>query len=126
MRTHRGPRIDATILGTASLLILMLGGGSAVRSSDQVGSTVPPAVVSDGVSASDLAGVWTGTDRSVRLELSADGRYVRSLVGRDKRAAGAYRIDGLKLLLRDDSGLRTTVTIYDDALDMAGHRLHRD
>jgi hypothetical protein len=125
MRTHGGPRIDATILGAASLLALAMG-GAAAQTSDQVKSTAPPAVVSEGMSVSDIAGVWTSTNRAIRLEVKPDGRYQRSVVGRDKPASGAYRIDGLSLLLRDDSGLRTNVTIYDDALEMAGHRLHRD
>lgn len=125
MRTHRGPRIDATVLGAASLLALAMGGGAA-QTSDPVGSTTPPAAVSEGMSAADLAGTWTSTNRAVRLEVKPDGRYRRSIVGRDKPASGAYHIDGLSLSLRDDSGLCTTVWIYDDALEMAGYRLHRE
>jgi hypothetical protein len=125
MRTHRGPRIDATILGAASILALAMGGGATTEASDQVGSSAPPSVVSEGMAPSDLAGVWTSTDGTVRLELGSDGRYERSITGRDKVAHGTYRIDALSMHLRDDSGLRTTVTIYDGALDMAGHQLHR-
>jgi hypothetical protein len=124
MRTHRGPRVDATILGAASLLALAMGGSSAEGTGQVVAST-PPSVVNDNLAPSDLAGEWTSEDGSVRLDLGRDGRYVRSVKGRDKVAHGAYRINGLTMVLRDDSGLRTTVTIYDGALDMAGHRLHR-
>jgi hypothetical protein len=122
MRIHRGPRIDATILGAASLLALAMGPG--VEDMD------PPApgtqsVVGSGVAAADLVGEWTSPDRTVRLNLRANGRYHRSVAGRARTAAGAYRVDGTRLLLRDDSGLRTAVTIHPDALDLAGHRLRR-
>ncbi len=125
MRSHRGPRIDATILGAASLLALAMGGASA-QGTDQGGSSAPSSIVSDGVSPSDLAGLWTSADGRVRLDLGPDGRYKRSIVGRERSAHGTYRLEGLSLLLRDDSGLRTTVTVYDGALDMAGYRLNRN
>lgn len=125
MRTHRGPRIDATILGIVSLLALAMG-GAAAPTSDQVGSTTPPAAVTEAMTASDIAGTWTSTNREVRLEVKPDGRYRRSVAGQDKPASGAYRIDGPSLLLRDDTGLRTTVWIYDDALEMGSDRLHRE
>jgi hypothetical protein len=122
MSVHRGPRIDATILGAASLLALALGGTSAA--SQPFAASAPPAVVS-GVVASDVVGAWTSTDGTVKLQLDQDGTYVRSIEGRHKVAHGRYRIHDMSLLLRDDSGLNTTVTIYDGVLDMAGHRLQR-
>jgi hypothetical protein len=125
MRSHRRPRIDATILGAASLLALAMGRGAA-ETSAHVGSSAPPSIVSAGVTPSDLVGVWVSADHTVRLDLNSDGGYQRSIVGRDRVAVGAYRIDKLNLMLRDDSGLRTTVTIYDGALEMAGHRLIRE
>jgi hypothetical protein len=130
MRTHCGPRIDATILGAASLLALVMGSGNA-EGPDRAAASAPPSVVAtEPVAtepvATELVGVWTSADREVRLELRADGRYDRSIVGRDAVSSGAYRVDGTTVLLRDDSGLRTTVTVLDHFLEMAGHRLHRD
>jgi hypothetical protein len=125
MPAHRGPRIDATILGAASLLALAMGGSTT--QSLQVGTTSPPAIVTEGVAASDLVGGWTNADGTVKLKVGTDNRYERSVAGRDKISRGTYRIDGTKMTLRDDSGLLTIVTIYDnDTLDMAGHRLHHD
>jgi hypothetical protein len=124
MQAHRGPRIDATILGAASLLALAMGSSSTA--SLQVGTNAPPAIVTEGVPASDLVGVWTSADSTVRLTVASDGRFERSIEGRDRVSKGTYRIDGLNLRLRDDSGLLTTVTIYDGVLDMAGHRLHHE
>jgi hypothetical protein len=122
MPTHRRPRIDATILGAASLLALAMGSASAGNSDPSIAA--PPAVVSEGVVAADLVGTWISGDGAT-LKLAPDGRYERSVKGRDKSAHGRYRIHDMSLQLRDDSGLSTTVTIYDGALDMAGHRLHR-
>jgi hypothetical protein len=123
MRTHRGPRVDATILGAASLLALAMGPG--VQGAASVESGTPSVTAETGVPGTDLVGGWFSADGTVRLDLRADGRYVRSLVGRDRPAHGTYRVAGPSLLLRDDSGLRTTVTIHGDALEMAGHRLLR-
>ena len=121
MRTHRGPRVDATILGAASLIALAMGPGV------QGAAVVEPGTSSviAGASATDLVGGWLSADRTVRLDLRADGGYVGSIAGRRREAHGTYRVDGSSLLLRDDSGLRTTVTIHEDALELAGHRLLR-
>jgi hypothetical protein len=125
MHAHRGPRIDATILGAASLLALAMG--SSTTQSLQVGTTSPPAIVTEGVAASDLVGGWANTDGTVTLTIGTDGRYERRVAGRDRVSTGTYKIDGARMALRDDSGLLTNVTIYDnDTLDMAGHRLHHD
>jgi hypothetical protein len=124
MHVHRGPRMDATILGAASLLALAMGGASAA-SSDQFVAAAPPAVVSEGVVSADLVGAWLGTDGAVKLELAANGTYKRSLKGHEKVARGTYRIVGLSLQLRDKAGLSTTVKIFEGALELAGHRLHR-
>lgn len=122
MRTHRGPRIDATILGAASLLALAMGPGVS-----ETGASAPgtQAVVGTAIAATDLVGEWISTDRTVRLTLRADGRYDRSLAGRARPAHGTYRVEGAGLLLRDDSGLRTAVTFHEGALELAGHRLLR-
>jgi hypothetical protein len=122
MRTNRAPRIDATILGTASLLALAIGGATIEA---PVGSTAPPSVINDGATAANLAGSWVSADKEVRLKLGADGRYERSVKGRAKSAKGTYKLDGATLRLRDDSGLRTDVTVYDGALELAGHQLIR-
>jgi hypothetical protein len=122
MRTHRGPRIDATILGAASLLALAMGPGMPDTGTSAPGTQ---SVVGTGTAAADLVGEWVSPDGTVRLNLGADGRYDRSLAGRARPAHGTYRLDGSGLLLRDDSGLRTDVTVQTDALELAGHRLLR-
>lgn len=123
MRITYGPRVDATILGTASLLALAMG--PSAPGMEPVGGGSPPVVVGDGVPAVDLVGRWASPDQTVRLNLWGDGRYDRSLVGRDRSAHGTYRVNGTSVLLRDDSGLRTTVTVLPDGLEVAGHQLLR-
>jgi hypothetical protein len=39
----------------------------------------------------------------VRLDVSADGTYARSVVGRKQAACGNYRVQGTSLLLVDES-----------------------
>jgi hypothetical protein len=123
MRSHRGPRIDATILGAASLLALALAGAGPAPTRHIRTAPAEAAVVKDGAAA--YAGVWMSADDAVRLDLSADLTYARSIVGRTATAVGTYSIDGAGLLLRDSSGLRTTVTTVGDDLEMAGYRLSR-
>jgi len=119
VRLHPGPRAGTTILGAATLLALAMGDGSSPR---QFKLVPPPAVVT----GSGLAGLWRSTDGAVRLALEPDGTYERSVTGRRKATRGTYRVEGTTVLLQDDSGLRTTVTSFDDTLEMAGHRLFRD
>ena len=123
MRHHRGPRVDTTVLGAATLLALAMGNGTDATEHFEL--VPPPAVVTDDPGAARLAGVWLSADGTVRLALDADGTYERSIAGRKKPAHGTYRVNGTFVLLRDDSGLRTTVTAFDDSLEMAGHRLFR-
>lgn len=122
MRTHRGPRIDATILGTASLLALAVGGTSVPI---QHIRTMPVAPVAAEGGAAAFAGVWLSADDTVRLDLAPDLTYERSIVGRRATAVGTYTVDGTVLRLRDSSGLRTTVTSGNGQLEMAGYRLSR-
>jgi hypothetical protein len=123
MRSHRGPRIDATILGAASLLALALAGAGSTPTRHIRTAPAEAAVVKDGAAA--YAGVWMSADDAVRLDLSADLTYARSIVGRRATAVGTYSIDRAGLLLRDSSGLRTAVTPVGDDLEMAGYRLSR-
>jgi putative ligand-binding protein with streptavidin-like fold len=123
MRTYRGPRIDATILGAASLLALAMctAGGTAEITGRFQNVQTPAVVVANGVAA--YVGVWLSADDTVRLDVSADGTYERSIVGRKKSARGMYRVQDAALLLVDDSGLRTTVTSSKGGLEMAGYQL---
>jgi hypothetical protein len=108
---------DTTIFGAASLLTLALGGVAA----EQLAVAVP-AVADD---ATALAGVWLSADSTVRLQLGADWSYLGSVAGRHRAAQGTYRPEGAGLVLRDVTGLRTPVTVADDALEMAGHQLFK-
>jgi hypothetical protein len=113
-------RVDTTILGAATLLALATGDGSGPV---ELAAAPPhPAVTG---TAADYAGVWLSADGEVRLRLEPDGTYERSITGREQVARGTYRWDGATVLLRDDSGLRTTATFFDGRLEMAGHSLFR-
>jgi hypothetical protein len=116
MRTHR---VDATILPAEQLLALALGGTPAEQFSAR---TVPPAT---GEQARALAGTWHNADSTVRLHLAEDWSYAGSVSGRDRCAKGTYQADGTGLLLRDETGLRTPVTVFEHGLEMAGHHLFR-
>jgi Agrobacterium tumefaciens protein Atu4866 len=117
--TRPGPRLDATVLGAASLLALALGRTAAEPGRPK--TTAPRAAVRDEA----LAGVWLSADGAVRLALTPDQTYERSITGRRRSSRGTYLIDGTSVLLRDDNGLRTVVTFADGALEMAGYRLVR-
>ncbi|GGK98272.1 Atu4866 domain-containing protein [Mangrovihabitans endophyticus] len=119
MPTYLGPRIDATILGTASLLALAAG--------DARGTAPERFTYASAVSVQhSLVGRWESADHAVRLHLRADETYECRVAGRDQIARGTYRVDSNRIVLRDDSGLTTPATRVDDgALDMAGHRLYR-
>jgi hypothetical protein len=126
MRIHRGPGVDATILGAATLFALALGNGNNITGApERYDFVAPQAVVTEDVSTTALVGSWRSTDAAVHLDLYADGNYQRGIVGRTRSSHGTYRADGSNLLLRDDSGLRTTVVVADGALEMAGHRLRK-
>lgn len=114
MPTHR---VDATIFGAASLLTLALGGVAA----EQLAGPVP---VGSGQEAA-LVGIWLSADNTVRLQLGADWSYRGRVEGRQRAAKGTYRPEGPGLVLRDETGLRTPVTVADDSLEMAGHHLFR-
>ncbi|MEU8232494.1 Atu4866 domain-containing protein [Actinoplanes sp. NPDC048967] len=113
----RTSRVDTTIFGATSLLTLALGGVAP----EQI--TVPAPVASEDAEA--VAGLWLSADKTVRLRLDADWSYLGRVAGRHRAAKGTYRPEGTGLVLRDDTGLRTPVTIADDVLEMAGHHLFR-
>jgi hypothetical protein len=121
MRTYRGPRIDATILGAASLFALVMGSGGLTPT--QHVRSVPAAATAD--SSAGYAGVWMSADDTVRLDLSTDLTCARSIAGRRQAAIGTYAVEGRTLDLHDSSGLRTTVTDIGGQLEMAGYRLSR-
>jgi hypothetical protein len=115
----RSNRVDTTIFGAAPLLALALGGVAPERLIAAV-----PAPASSG-EAELLAGIWLNADKTVRLELGADWSYLGRVAGRDRAAKGNYRPAGAGLVLRDESGLRTPVTVAGHGLEMAGHQLFR-
>ncbi|MFI7539786.1 Atu4866 domain-containing protein [Actinoplanes sp. NPDC049599] len=114
MRNHR---VDATIFGAAPLLALALGGVAPERLAAPV-----PAGTGD---AAPLVGVWRSADSTVKLRLDADWSYLGSVEGRHRAARGTYRPQGSGLVLRDETGLRTPVTVAEDVLEMAGHQLFK-
>ena len=112
----RTPQVDTTIFGASALLTLALGGVAPER------LAVPAPV---GTDAAALAGIWLSADSTVKLQLGADWSYLGSVEGRRRAARGTYRPDGAGLVLRDDTGLRTSVTVAEDILEMAGHQLFK-
>ena len=111
-------RVDTTVLDTSSLLaVAMITDGS--------GATAPPGHQPAPVASKALVGRWRSADGAVRLEIKTDGTYAGAVAGRKRAAHGTYRVDGTTMTLRDDTGLRTPVTLYEGELEMAGHRLGR-
>jgi hypothetical protein len=113
-------RVDTPIFGAATLLALAMGNGAPPADL----TAAPPHPAPTGT-ATEYAGVWLSADGAVRLALTVDGTYERSITGRRQVARGTYREDGTTVLLRDDSGLRTTATFVGGVLEMAGHDLFR-
>jgi hypothetical protein len=114
MRTQR---VETTISGATSLLTRALGGVAAER----LGASGPAAAED----AAALAGIWLSADRTVRLQLGADWSYRGRVEGRRRDAKGTYRPEGSGLVLCDETGLRTPVTVAEDSLELAGHHLFR-
>jgi len=109
-------RIDTTVLDASSLLALALSGRpEEVSRVPAHGSAAP--------GGEAPVGVWLSPDGTVRLDIRTDGTYAGRVTGRKRAAQGTYRVQGATMTLRDDSGLRTPVTLRDGALEMAGHRL---
>jgi Agrobacterium tumefaciens protein Atu4866 len=126
MRNLRRQRVDATVLGAATILALAMGGGpQATVPTERFETAEPPADATSQTGAERYVGVWMSEDDTVRLDIAADGSYERSVAGRKRSARGVYRVSGTDLLLRDESGVRTTVTTGDHWLQMAGYRLTR-
>jgi hypothetical protein len=118
MRISRDISVDTTVLGTSSLLALAMG-------TDSSGATAPSRHQPATIASRALVGRWRSADGAVRLEIKIDGTYAGAVAGRKRAAHGTYRLDGPTMTLRDDTGLRTPVTVYDGELEMAGHRLGR-
>jgi hypothetical protein len=118
MRIFRDSVLDTTVLGTSSLLALAMGAGG---SGPAAAGSRRPAVVG----RNELIGRWHSADGVVRLEIRTDGTYAGEVAARTRTARGTDRVVGTPMTLRDDTGLRTSVTLYDDRLEMAGHRLGR-
>jgi hypothetical protein len=116
MRNHHEPHVDTTILDAAALLALALGGS-------RPGATGGPGHTPARITTSAPVGAWLSADGTVRLDIKTDGTYDGQVAGRKRRAHGTYRLDGTTMVLSDDSGLNTAVTVHDGGLEMAGHRL---
>jgi hypothetical protein len=114
MRPSRG---ETTIFGASSLLTLALGGVAP----DDLAVPVP----AGSGDAAQLVGIWLSADSTVKLRLDPDWSYLGSVEGRRRAAKGTYRAEGSGLVLRDDTGLRTSVTVVEDVLEMAGHQLFK-
>lgn len=117
MRDKHDISVDTTVLGAASLLAIALGGADEAvgfpRKAPPGGGEIPP------------VGIWRSADGAISLDIRTDGTYAGKIAGRRRRPHGTYDLDGSRLTLRDDSGLRTPVTVVGESLEMAGHRLGR-
>jgi hypothetical protein len=107
--------LSTTIFGTASLLALALSGTDTLEVTLAHPATPPAGFV----------GFWQNADGSVRLCLGEDGSYEGRVAGRRRSAKGTYHPSGAGVVLRDESGLRTPVTLATDGLEMAGHQLFK-
>ncbi|MEV4344306.1 Atu4866 domain-containing protein [Actinoplanes sp. NPDC049596] len=114
MRAHP-QHVDLTVLDTAALLAIAMRG---LQAGDGSLGVAP-------VKVTTPVGSWLSADGTVRLEIRTDGTYAGSVAGRKQPARGTYRLDGATMTLRDESGLRTPVTVGPGVLEMAGHRLGR-
>ncbi|HEV7965482.1 MAG TPA: hypothetical protein VGP57_23250, partial [Actinoplanes sp.] len=77
----RATRFNPTVLGTASLLALAVGGRE---------HPPMPAPTPTSTEGMDLAGVWLSADGTIRLNLRPDGTYGSSVAGRRRSARGSY------------------------------------
>ena len=116
MATSCDPHVDFTVLDAASILAIAMGGTPSASARP---SSARPRVVTGGA----VVGAWRSTDGVVQLKLRLDGTYAGEVAGRRRPAKGTYWIEGESVMLRDDSGLQTSVHVLDGELEMAGHRL---
>ncbi|GIE98341.1 Atu4866 domain-containing protein [Paractinoplanes rishiriensis] len=118
MRIHHEPHVDTTVLDAAALLAMAMGDSlSRTAASLRRTPTAYPETAP--------VGAWRTPDGTVRLDIRTDGTYDGQVAGRKRRAHGTYLFDGSTMMLSDDSGLNTSVTVFDGGLEMAGHRLGR-
>ena len=107
--------VDTTVLDAAALLAIAMGNMPA----DTLTGGLPPTATARPAPV----GAWRSADGAVRLDIRTDGTYAGKVAGRRRAARGTYRVEGATMTLADDSGLCTAVTLRDDVLEMAGHRL---
>ena len=85
------PVQDATVLDSAALLAIAMGGA------DDVG-TRPPAHRPTVVTGAAVVGAWRSPDGMVQLRLHRDGTYDGAIAGRRREARGTYHLDGSSVL----------------------------
>ncbi|WP_127500041.1 Atu4866 domain-containing protein [Actinoplanes solisilvae] len=112
MPTLADQHVDTTVLDAAALFALVVGRGSTPVGS---GAGLPPRIT-----AAAPVGAWHSAGGTVHLDIKTDGTYAGRVAGRKRRARGTYSVEGGVLALRDESGLRTPVTVGDGVLEMAG------
>ena len=116
MTLHTDAYVDTTVLDSSALLAIALRGAGDTtgrRRADR------PRVVTDAA----VVGAWRSSDGVVQLKLRTDGTYAGAIAGRRRPAGGTYEVAGGAVVLFDESGLQTPVTVREGVLEMAGHRL---
>ncbi|MDR7274138.1 Atu4866 domain-containing protein [Catenuloplanes atrovinosus] len=78
-----------------------------------------------GGSASPYLGMWVDRTGYIRQELTADGRYDETRAGRRHAYQGAFRIDGDRIVYRDDQGFWAYGRFADGVLHHAGYTFDR-
>ena len=68
------------------------------------GRVVPAVTAAPGPSMSPHLGTWVDRTGHIHQELTADGRYDETRGGRRHAYRGAFRIDGDRIVYRDDLG----------------------
>ncbi|MDP9796253.1 hypothetical protein J2S43_004765 [Catenuloplanes nepalensis] len=89
------------------------------------GQVVPAVDGGPGRSESPYLGMWVDTTGYIEQELTADGRYDETRAGRRHAYRGAFRIDGDRIVYRDDQGFWAYGRFSGGLLHHAGYTFER-
>lgn len=89
------------------------------------GVVVPAVTEAPGPSASQHLGTWVDSTGFIHQHLTADGRYDETRGGRRHAYRGAFRIDGDRIVYRDDLGFWAYGRFGDGVLHHGGYTFTR-
>lgn len=108
-------------------LDILIGSGRMLRwdgSALEPVAEAPP-IKPGSVDVHPYLGMWVDEDDFIRQQLMPDGRYEEARGDRLKAYAGAYWVDGDRILYRDDKGFWAFGEFKDGLLLHAGYRFSR-